>query len=165
MSLRIGKMNQHHAVEALCWKYEEPYDFYNNILTSDAIMELLSNKYYAVFDTYNELVGFFCTGRSAQVPAGDPYGVYKEDCIDIGLGMKPELTGKGKGFEFFSTILRFAEENHKSHDVRLTVATFNTRAIHLYEKLGFIKQMEFSTHEADFITMIKRRNADHSQLG
>ncbi|WP_087973491.1 GNAT family N-acetyltransferase [Oceanobacillus rekensis] len=155
MSLSIKKMNQHYAVDALCWKYPKPYDFYNHILTSDAILELLSSKYYVTLDTESEFIGFFCTGRSAQVPAGDMVGVYNEDCVDIGLGMKPELTGKGKGYEFFSHILTFVEENHKGKDIRLTVATFNKRAIHLYEKAGFVKQGEFSNDEADFITMKK----------
>ncbi|MFC4024648.1 GNAT family N-acetyltransferase [Oceanobacillus longus] len=155
MLLQIEKMNQHYAVDALCWKYTKPYDFYNNILTSNAILELLSNKYYVVLDGCDEFIGFFCTGRSAQVPAGDSFHVYNEDCVDIGLGMKPELTGKGKGYEFFSHILHFVEENHNGKDIRLTVATFNKRAIHLYEKVGFVKQMEFSSLEADFITMIK----------
>ena len=153
MSLRIKRMNQHYAVDILCWKYPKPYDFYNNILTADAIIQLLSNKYYVILDENNALIGFFCTGRSAQAPAGDSVGVYNEDCVDIGLGMKPELTGKGKGYDFFSYILTFVEENHQGSDIRLTVATFNERAIHLYEKAGFIKHGSFSNDEADFITM------------
>lgn len=156
MSLSIKKMNQHYAVEALCWKYPKPYDIYNNILTTDAILELLSNKYYVIFDKNDLLIGFFCTGRSAQVPAGDLAGVYNEDCVDIGIGMKPELTGKGRGYDFFSHILTFVQEFHKGKDIRLTVAIFNKRAIHLYEKSGFIKQGDFSREDVDFITMIKR---------
>ncbi|WP_067724725.1 GNAT family N-acetyltransferase [Oceanobacillus damuensis] len=155
MPLKVVSMNQHYAVEALCWKYEKPYDFYNNILTSDAIVELLSNKYYAVLDDYNVLIGFFCTGRSAQVPAGDAMAVYDEDCVDIGIGMKPELTGKGKGYEFFSIILSFVCEKHRDKDIRLTVATFNERAIHLYEKFGFVQKAVFHSDETEFITMIK----------
>lgn len=159
MSLSIKKMNQHYAVEALCWKYPKPYDIYNNILTTDAILELLSNKYYVILDKNDSLIGFFCTGRSAQVPAGDSVGVYKEECVDIGIGMKPELTGKGKGYDFFSYILTFVKEFHKGKDIRLTVAIFNERAIHLYEKAGFIKQGEFAKDDVDFITMIKRIDA------
>jgi len=67
--------------------------------------------------------------------------------------MKPELTGKGYGSEFFSFILnQLQQESHSP--LRLTVATFNTRAIHLYEKLGFTKVMEF-TASTEFITMKK----------
>lgn len=155
MTLSIEKMNQHHAVEALCWKYPKPYDFYNQVLTTEAILELLSNPYYAMLDENKQLVGFFCTGRSAQVPAGDQTGVYKEDCVDIGLGIKPELTGKGQGYYFLSQILAFVKENHRGKDIRLTVATFNKRAIRLYEKAGFRKQGEFSREGIDFITMKK----------
>ncbi|WP_249870652.1 GNAT family N-acetyltransferase [Oceanobacillus saliphilus] len=158
MSLKVVKMNQHAAVEALCWKYEKPYDFYNNILTSNAILELLSNHYYGVQDDYNNLIGFFCTGRSAQVPAGNLLGAYEEDCVDVGIGMKPELTGKGKGYEFFTHILSFVCEKHKDKDIRLTVATFNERAIHLYEKFGFERKRLFHSDDTEFITMIKAGN-------
>jgi RimJ/RimL family protein N-acetyltransferase len=36
------------------------------------------------------------------------------------------------------------------------VAKFNERAIHLYEKLGFVYENEFDTKNATFITMVKR---------
>lgn len=39
--------------------------------------------------------------------------------------------------------------------VRLTVAAFNQRAIHLYEKFGFVKEMEFAAVSVDFQTMRK----------
>ncbi len=40
----------------------------------------------------------FCFGANAQVPGGRDANLYGgEDVIDIGLGMKPALTGKGIG--------------------------------------------------------------------
>lgn len=42
--------------------------------------------------------------NSAKVPK---VLAYTEKHIDIGIGMKPELTGKGLGFTFFSLILRY----------------------------------------------------------
>lgn len=68
--------------------------------------------------------------------------------------MKPELTGKGFGTEFFTFILNQIQQNNQ-YPLRLTVAKFNTRAIHLYEKLGFKKSMEFTATSA-FITMLKQ---------
>ncbi|RKQ33918.1 GNAT family N-acetyltransferase [Oceanobacillus halophilus] len=154
MQLTIRKMTEKYAIDVLCWKYEKPYDFYNNVLTSGAIMELLTYKYYVVLDKYNHLIGYFCVGRPAQVPVGDQHDAYKEDCIDIGIGMKPELTGKGNGERFFSYILRFVQEQNQHKDIRLTVATFNKRAVRLYEKLGFVKQIAFvSDNGVEFITM------------
>ncbi|MEX3744645.1 MULTISPECIES: GNAT family N-acetyltransferase [Lysinibacillus] len=153
MRFFIREMNEIYAINILNWKYEAPYDFYNNELSEESLKELLDNPYYSIVNDQEELVGFFCTGTSAQVPRGQDCGAYLGKYIDIGIGMKPELTGKGIGTEFFSFILnQLQQENHSP--LRLTVATFNTRAIHLYEKLGFKKVMEF-TASTEFITMKK----------
>lgn len=156
MPLKIVKMNERFAIEALCWKYDYPYDFYNHVLTTNAIHELLSNHYHIVLGDQDEQIGFFCTGTSAQVPEGHDFGAYPNGFVDVGIGMKPEMTGKGNGYRFFSFILSFVEETCKDKDVRLTVATFNKRAIHLYEKMGFRKQMEFANPQTEFITMVKK---------
>ncbi|MFD1065822.1 GNAT family N-acetyltransferase [Oceanobacillus locisalsi] len=158
MDIHIARMTQKYAVEALCWKYEKPYDFYNNILTTSAIVELLGGNYYAIVDSSYKLVGFFCTGRSAKIPAGERNAAYIEDCVDLGLGMNPALTGKGKGDMFLKRILHFIEQEHKGKSIRLTVASFNKRAIRLYEKNGFIKEHLFYYKEMEFITM-KRHNS------
>lgn len=157
MDIHIVRMTQKYAVEALCWKYEKPYDFYNNVLTTSAIVELLGGGYYAMVDSSHRLIGFFCTGRSAKVPAGDRNAAYIEDCIDLGLGMNPQLTGKGNGDLFLKRILHFIEQEHKGKAIRLTVASFNKRAIKLYEKNHFIKEHQFHYKGIEFITM-KRNN-------
>ncbi|MFJ8089053.1 GNAT family N-acetyltransferase [Lysinibacillus sp. NPDC095746] len=153
MQFYIREMNEIFATDILGWKYEEPYDFYNNDLCDESLKEILESPYYAIVNDKEELVGFFCIGTSAQVPIGCNYGAYLDEYIDVGIGMKPELTGKGYGSEFFSFILNQLQQENQS-PLRLTVATFNTRAIHLYEKLGFTKVMEF-TASTEFITMKK----------
>ena len=119
--------------------------------------ERLDGSYFAIVNDNKELFGFFCTGENAQVPSGQENGVYLEDLIDVGLGMNPKLIGKGNGLDFCSFILRNIEKNYKDTPIRLTVAKFNQRAIHLYEKLGFIEKDEFSNAFAEFITMVKKR--------
>ncbi|WP_313799226.1 GNAT family N-acetyltransferase [Cytobacillus sp.] len=155
MQFNIRGMTEQFAVEILNWKYEAPYDFYNNDLSAENIRELLDQKYYSVVDEYGQLIGFFCIGSAAQVPIGHVYGVYLDDHIDIGLGMKPDLTGKGYGYSFFAYILQYIKETYTNKIVRLTVAKFNIRAIRLYEKLGFRRKTEFINHSTVFITMLK----------
>ncbi|MFD2042943.1 GNAT family N-acetyltransferase [Ornithinibacillus salinisoli] len=157
MNLVTKKMTEKNAIDILTWKYEKPYDLYNNVLSGDAILELLDGSYKVITDTHNRTVGYFCLGRAAQVPAGDQFQVYKADCIDVGIGMKPELTGKGNGEKFFSHILESIYQEHPNTDIRLTVATFNERAIHLYEKFGFIRLQTFNRETTEFITMIKHK--------
>ncbi len=155
MNLIVKKMNEEFATEILNWRYERPYDFYNNELTTAAMEEMMDGSYSALLDNREEFIGFFCTGESAQVPKGHQYGVYKEDFVDMGLGMNPKFVGVGNGFEFCSFIIQYIKENEKGKSIRLTVATFNERAIHLYKKLGFEMKDKFSTDSAEFITMVK----------
>ena len=156
MDLTVSSMNRDYAIQILNWKYDTPYDFYNIEPTQEALEELLNSSYYALLDSKNELFGFFCTGKSAQVPAGHVIGAYEENLIDMGLGMNPEKVGRGSGTDFCGFILSVIKERYGNGKIRLTVAEFNHRAIHLYEKLGFEKADEFKTERASFITMVKR---------
>jgi [ribosomal protein S18]-alanine N-acetyltransferase len=155
MKFVVKRMTEEYAKQILSWKYEAPYDFYNNEESSESLRELLENPYYALLNTDETLIGFFCIGISAQVPFGRTVGAYSEDINDIGIGMNPSLTGQGFGAEFFSFILSYILETYKVDSLRLTVAAFNQRAIHLYTKLGFVKKMEFSRGAIKFITMVK----------
>ncbi|WKA54613.1 GNAT family N-acetyltransferase [Planococcus shixiaomingii] len=155
MQLWRNEMNEEFAKEILGWKYAKPYDFYNNDVTEERLREMLDGSYSVLVDDNGKLIGFFCTGFSAQVPIGIEVGAYDGDGIDIGLGMKPELTGRGHGSSFFSRILELVGEKKNELPLRLTVAAFNERAIRLYEKLGFEKESEFSTSSTKFITMVQ----------
>ena len=149
-------MSRQFATAILQWEYDAPYDFYNSELNDEGLEELLEGSYCALVDSSNNLVGFFCTGKSAQVPIGNQFGVYKEDFIDMGLGMHPKLVGKGNGFEFCSIIMNYLKGNYEEKPLRLTVAKFNRRATCLYEKLGFVYDNEFRNDTTAFITMVNR---------
>lgn len=148
-------INVKSAKEILRWSYEKPYDFYNNAVTAAAIEEMISENFRVIYDREDRVIGFYCTGPSAQVPAGHDFGVYEENALDIGLGMHPEHTGKGFGYPFCSYILEEIRKNHQG-PLRLSVAKFNQRAIHLYEKLGFEIIGEFKTPTTEFYTMLLR---------
>ena len=155
MEIIFENMNSKMATAILDWKYEEPYDFYNNEQTMEVLEELLDGSYYAIVNKNKEVIGFFCTGESARVPSGNKFDVYKGDFIDMGIGMHPNLVGQGRGFEFCTYIIKFIEDNYPSNSLRITVATFNERAIHLYKKLGFVKENEFSNDFTKFMTMVR----------
>lgn len=156
MNLHIEKMTENNAKHILSWKYEKPYDFYNNDVTEENLKEMQDGSYYALLNGQNDVVGFFCIGKNAQVPIGHQFGVYVDDFIDMGLGMHPSLVGKGNGTAFCTYILQYIKEQYIGTPIRLTVAIFNKRAIHLYEKLGFVSVAEFTTHSTEFMTMIKK---------
>lgn len=155
MLLYLKEMDEIYARKILSWKYEAPYDFYNNEYSVDAVQELLNPSYSAILDDQDEVFGFFCIGDSAQVPIGADFGAYPQGYMDVGLGMNPKFTGRGKGLSFLTFILQQINEVHGVVPVRLTVAAFNTRAIHLYEKFGFVKEKEFCRGDIKFMTMVK----------
>lgn len=155
MTLLIQNMNEETAKDILNWKYNTPYHFYNNDCTDEELKERLNGTYFAIVNDTADLYGFFCIGESAQVPMGNQFGVYTGEFVDIGLGMNPKFVGKGSGFEFCSFIVRYVEEEFMGLPIRLTVAKFNHRAIHLYKKLGFIENNDFNNDFAEFFTMVK----------
>jgi [ribosomal protein S18]-alanine N-acetyltransferase len=135
--LSIKPMSIVSASEICKWKYSKPYDIYN--LSSDTKEELLNCSYFEVRNNMDELIGFYCFGKEAQVPGWN----YDNKPIDIGLGLKPSLTGKGLGYEFVKEGITFAQKQFIAKYFRLTVAAFNLRAIQTYEKVGFTLTSSF----------------------
>jgi ribosomal-protein-alanine N-acetyltransferase len=130
-------MNDEHAREISHWSYEPPYDFYSLTSDPDDLSELLDPEkrqgYYSALRD-GELIGFLCFGQEARVPGGN----YTDaGILDVGLGLRPDLTGKRLGLGFVLAGLAFAQEKFAPVGFRLSVATFNERAIKVYERAGF----------------------------
>jgi [ribosomal protein S18]-alanine N-acetyltransferase len=103
-----------------------------------ALSELLDGSYYAVETPAGQLAGFFCFGAAARVPPGEGVDVYEDGSYtDIGLGMRPDACGGGRGSDFLRSGLRFGREGLGVTKFRLTVAEFNLRAIKVYSRAGF----------------------------
>lgn len=122
-------MGDEEAREISGWRYEPPYDFYDWTSDPDDLEELLDperrkDAYFSVFEEEGTLIGFF--GIEA-----------KDETVDVGLGLRPDLTGAGRGLDFVLAGLDFARELHSPTRFTLAVATFNERAIWVYERAGF----------------------------
>lgn len=141
-------MTEINARAALSWRYEPPYDFYNH--DPAKVDELIDNgflnpdyHYYAVLDEQNTLIAFRCFGEDAQVPGGD----YSTDALDMGGGLRPDLTGHGLGPQVMRTAMEFARPLFAPRAFRVTVAAFNQRARRACEKIGYRSAQEFvATH-------------------
>jgi len=110
-----------HAVAA--WRYPGEYSFYDADADPDDLAELLD-------PARRELAGFVMaklTGRTAE----------------IGLGLRPDLTGRGLGESFVRACLRFASAALGAQRYTLAVAAFNRRAITVYERAGFREAERF----------------------
>ena len=132
------------------WRYDGPYSVYNGNPASVASLIEPRYFYHSVHDGHGGLVGYFCFGEDARVSAGKRLGLYeREIALDVGLGMRPELTGQGLGEEFVHAGLQFAESAYDPRAFRLTVATFNRRAIRVYERAGFEPVETFGATRTD----------------
>jgi [ribosomal protein S18]-alanine N-acetyltransferase len=145
----FSQMNDEEARAIVSWRYEAPYDFYDMAKDQEGSEELLGpperrRGYYAVRSD-DELVGFFCFGPGGQLPSFD----YPDDgSLDVGLGLRPDLTGRGLGLEFLLAGLEFGRGHFAPAGFRLAVATFNERAIEVYERAGF-RRVEVFTHHTN----------------
>jgi ribosomal-protein-alanine N-acetyltransferase len=102
------------------WRYPPPYDFYDG----DADPVLNPERFYEARDEAGELIGFY-------------YFEPNPPDLDYGLGLRPDLTGRGLGPEFFQAGLVFARGLYRPQHVYLHVAEFNERARLVYERAGF----------------------------
>jgi RimJ/RimL family protein N-acetyltransferase len=120
------------------WRYDGAYSAYNSPPgeAGDAVRAMLdlANRYFAARDQDFGLAGFCCFGPDARVPCG---AYADESVLDVGLGLRPDLTGRGLGPTFVEAIAAFAGTQLGHRRLGLTVAAWNRRAIRAYEKAGF----------------------------
>ncbi len=144
MNIIIKQVTNNEAKRISKWIYKDPYSIYSLDGSNECIKELLNGDYYSALDMKGNIVGFYCFGRSAQVPIGHKYGVYdNKNIMDIGLGINPDFCGQGLGEAFLKVGLSFARNELYAKKIRLTVATFNKRAIKVYQRVGFRKVSSF----------------------
>ena len=96
------------------------YDFYND----DGKPVRNPERFFAVRDENGRLVGSL-------------YFEERESGVFYGLGLRPDLTGRGLGLAFVRLGLEFAHERFPGRRVILDVADFNERARKVYERAGF----------------------------
>lgn len=128
--ITISRMTQAEAEIIADWSYEEPFSFYDPRADDDDLAELLDpvrrgDEYYSARDENGELIGFFQFRQ-------------RGDAVDVGLGLRPDLTGQGLGLGYLQDGLAFAREAYSPRRFTLSVATFNDRAIKVYERAGFL---------------------------
>jgi RimJ/RimL family protein N-acetyltransferase len=159
LHLLFTPMTETSAREVVAWRYPGLYALYNMPPEEgeEEIAILLDPRfgYYAVFDEASSLFGFCCFGTDAQVPGGD----YSDDrALDVGLGIRPDLVGKGMGQDFLEAILDFAHREFDALYFRATIAQFNARSRRVFERAGFEEVQTFrsdSTNPLEFVVVAR----------
>lgn len=135
MSYTFSPLTQRQAEQiAYEWQYDGAFAFYDMPNDEEDLAEFLdpakrAEHYFAVLDR-EELIGYYVFEPNADV-------------VDVGLGMRPDLTGRGNGVAFLEAGLAFIMDRYAPKQIELAVATFNERAIRLYTKSGFLPVERF----------------------
>ncbi|QHE54395.1 GNAT family N-acetyltransferase [Pontibacillus sp. HMF3514] len=117
------------------WHYEGEYAFYDISADEEDLEEFLDpkqreDKSFSVYKN-GSVIGFFSFNQA------------EPNVVDIGLGLHPDLTGKGEGQLFLEQGIEYVKASFSPQKLTLSVATFNERAIKVYERVGFKKVQTF----------------------
>lgn len=150
--ISIHPISRAAAEEIVTWHYPPPYEIYNTPLEErDTAIAYFLNPDNRCFILQNEngwILGYGSVGVDAQVPGGD----YQEPALDLGIGIRPDLTGQGQGKQFLAALAAYAQaQEPPPQRLRVTIAAFNERAQRLVRGYGFVEVQQF-TRSADDTT-------------
>ena len=129
MSFVLRPLTQADAEEVAVWAYPGVYAFYDSSSDPDDLAVLLDrdrrgDDFYAADGEDGLLAGFVQLKPGA---AG----------VELGLGLRPDLCGRGLGESFTRAGIDLVRRTHGEAGITLAVAAFNARAITVYERCGF----------------------------
>jgi [ribosomal protein S18]-alanine N-acetyltransferase len=129
--LHVRPLEPRDAEAVASWRYQGPWSMYDPRPGDEPISAVAG--YEAVVDDAGSLVGFVCVGQEARVP-----GLAEADgIIDIGVGMRPDLVGRGLGRHFGAAVLGHLSDRYGDRPLRAVVQDWNERSLRLARGLGF----------------------------
>lgn len=138
MRFTIRKFTETDAGAVASWRYPAPYDVYD-VREDPSMGEEMrdpsrwGSSWFAADDADSgELAGFL---ELVASESDSEAGMQVE--VEVGLGLRPDLTGRGIGVEFVQAALGFSRERWSPRSFALDVFPWNERAIHAYEQAGF----------------------------
>jgi ribosomal-protein-alanine N-acetyltransferase len=143
VQLTFCQLEKEHALVIINWHYSSPYDYYN--LDADTIQKNLhylidaKNDFWAILNLQGELEGYCSFGADGQVPGGD----YSAEALDIGMGIRPDLVGQGRGKQYAQAVVQHGMSQYRVQRLRVTIAEFNKRAQRVWAQLGFEQAEKF----------------------
>ena len=149
-------IDEESAREILAWRYAGPYAVYDpgSEDPAAALRTFLdpANAYFAVRDGDGALVAYWCFGPDARVPGGG----YAGEALDVGGGVRPELTGRGLGLSLLQAALGFARGRFQPPTFRVTIAAWNARALTVCERAGFVAEQRCANPEGTRFAVLRR---------
>lgn len=119
MKLIFQPLKKQQALIILNWHYPYPYDCYNfkaNTIQEDLCYLLdEKNAFFAVLNRRGELEGYCSFGSDGRVPGGN----YDIEALDIGMGIRPDLVGQGKGKQYAKTVAMYRANRYTAKHLRV----------------------------------------------
>ena len=138
MDFTIRAFSEADADDIASWRYDAPYDVYDSTEDPSLDGEMRESErwgatWFAADDAETgRLAGFLeLVASESETEAGTHVEV------EVGLGLRPALTGRGIGTSFVETALAFSRERWQPGTFALDVFPWNERAIRAYEWAGF----------------------------
>ena len=151
-SMHVVPLTPEHARDIRAWRYPPPYDCYDMTgADPDWLVDPAAGFHALVAD--GRLVGFRSFGADGRVPGWE----YDDRALDTGGGLRPQLVGQGWGRHAISAGLAFGRERFAPEAFRVTVATFNVRALRVVRALGFepVGQFRAATDGTSFEVLVR----------
>nr|WP_237416855.1 hypothetical protein [Halobacillus halophilus] len=89
MVVTFCRMTQQEAEEIAAWHYPPPYDFYD--MTAD------EEDYEAFIDPHRRSAHTYSAYKAGMLIGFFTIHPTSEETVDVGLGLRPDLTGQGRG--------------------------------------------------------------------
>ena len=141
--MNVVPLTDRHALEIATWRYEFPYEWYDTSADPRRVELLVDHDkregMRAIVEDDGSLVGFFNFVRV-------------RDEVRLGLGMRPDLTGRGLAQPFIQAGLDYARREWSPKRFRLWVALWNERALRAYRRAGF-REVLRTEEESRFVEM------------
>ena len=164
MRFVIRPFTQADADEIASWRYPPPYDVYD--VSEDPSMQSEmrdESRWEASWFAGDDAESGALAGFLELVAGDSESGSGTQVAVEVGLGLRPDFTGRGMGAGFVHAALDFSRERRSPISFALDVFPWNERAIRCYERAGFERGVVYDRrfddgNEVSFLRMT--RSAD-----
>lgn len=131
MELSLDAFLARDAREVCTWRYPPPYNIYNEPEWDEVV-----RLGWELTDARTRRAEFLALRADGRL-AGFLHLKQQDDCVMLGVGLRPDLCGLGLGAQAMALADAEAGKRYCGLSLRLEVRTFNDRARKCYEKAGF----------------------------
>jgi [ribosomal protein S18]-alanine N-acetyltransferase len=145
----LRQMNETDAMTIAEWQYDEKDGIHNLGNDPEDLGDFITMQRWQT--------GFYVAEDERGIAGFIRFGSSEDSVLEVSLGLRPDLVGKGLGFSFLSRGLDFAKNAFHPKRFRLSVAIANRRACKVYILTGFqpMRQLvrRIDGKSVDFIEM------------